>query len=302
MKTQSMRALLGGLASIAIGVSALPAGASIIAADGFNYIPSGVSLVTANGGTPLPPATVGWSSAWAADAGATVGPGLTYNYNGIPNIGIGNSVTLGDSITTAGIDRSLGDSSSAGTIWMRMLYKPGSTVEESTTFTTPFELTGGDTGFINLTRQLDPNAVNPFSLTMSGPPYDTGTESAASVPFDISSSTTHMLLFQLTINQNTGEDETLSMWLDPTAAEMGTPITLSANILEAGDYLALFSAAGYGDKIDEIVLGTSFNDVIGQLNDPVTAVPEVSAPVMMLIVSLPAIGVIWFRRRKPARA
>ena len=104
MKTQSMRALLGGLASIAIGVSALPAGASIIAADGFNYIPSGVSLVTANGGTPLPPATVGWSSAWAADAGATVGPGLTYNYNGIPNIGIGNSVTLGDSITTAGIN------------------------------------------------------------------------------------------------------------------------------------------------------------------------------------------------------
>ena len=111
-----------------------------------------------------------------------------------------------------------------------------------------------------------------------------------------------MLLFQLTINQSTGGDETLSMWLDPTATAMGTPITLSANILEGGVYLALFSAVGYGDKIDEIVLGTSLDDVTGQLNDPVTAVPEVSAPTMMLIVSLPAIGVIWLRRRKPARA
>jgi len=301
VKTLSMRNLLGRLAFIAMGVSALPAGADIIAGDGFNYIPLGASLNGANGGSVLPPGSIGWSTGWSGDAGAIVSPGLTWNY-GPPNIGIGNSVTLGDNTTVASIDRNLGNSSSAGTVWMRMLYNPGSTVEESQSYVTPFQLSGADGGFINLTRQLDPNAGSPFSLTMSGAPYDTGTESAASLPFNIGGGT-HMLVFALTVNQGVGADEMLSMYLDPTdAGGLGTPITLQANILEGGDYLAVFSASGNGDRIDELVLGASLNDVIGQLNDPVTSVPEVSGTVMMAMVGFLGGGVVWYRRRQKAVA
>ena len=73
-------------------------------------------------------------------------------------------------------------------------------------------------------------------------------------------------------------------------------------MLIADDYLALFSAYGYGDRIDELVVATGFNDVISQLNDPVTSVPEVSGPVMMLLATPLAVGAIWYRRRQNARA
>ena len=302
MRNLPVRRLFGGLALAALGLAALPAGADIIAGDGFNYIPLGASLNGANGGSVLPPGSVGWRTGWAGDAGATISPGLTYNYDGPPNIGIGNSVTLGVNAIPAGINRDLGNSSSASHVWMRMLYNPGLPLEESTSFVTPLQLGGLDGGFFNLTRQLDSNALNPFSLTMSGPPYATGIEDAFSANFNIGSGT-HMLVFELIIDQNPGGNETLSMYLDPTAAGgLGTPITLNANILEGGDYLALFAADGNGDRIDELVLGTSLNNVIGQLNDPVTSVPEVSGTVMMAMVGFLGGGVVWYRRRQKAVA
>ena len=314
MKTRRKRALLGGLALIAIGLSAMPSRADIIAADGFNYIPLGVSLDGANGGSVLPPGSVGWATPWSADATATVGAGLTYS-GYTPSLGIGNSVTLGADVGVTVTDpvtisRQLNDSSTAGnTVWMRMLYNQGVQIEESVNTATPFQLFAENNGLLNLQRTVGAGGGTGdevFSLNMTGDPVRGGT-AAASAYFDMSSGTTHMLLFKLAINQAVNENETLSMWLDPTALTEGALGTvyasISANILEGGDdYLALFLAAGYGDRIDELVIGTTFGGAISQLNDPVTAVPEVSAPVMMLIVSLPAIGVIWLRRRKPARA
>ena len=309
MKTRHKRALLGGLALIAIGLSALPSRADIIAADGFNYIPLGVSLDGANGGSVLPPGSDGWATPWSADATATVGAGLTYS-GYTPSLGIGNSVTLGAVVDKSlhdpvAISRQLNDSSTAGnTVWMRMLYNQGAHVEESVNTATPFQLFANNNGnnYLDIERTVGAGGGvgdMAFTLNMSGVNADHAT-------FDMGLGT-HMLLFKLDIDQLTDQNETLSMWLDPTTTteplEPTATASISANILEGGDdFLALFSAAGYGDRIDELVIGTTFGGAISQLNDPVTAVPEVSAPVMMLIVSLPAIGVIWLRRRKPARA
>ncbi len=312
MITLPVRRLFGGLALAALGLAALPARADIIAGDGFNYIPSGANLDGANGGTVLPPTSVGWATPWSGDATAVVGSGLSYS-GYTPSLGIGNSVTLGANvgltlIDPVGISRQLGDSSGAGnTLWMRMLYNPGVHVEESRNVATPFQLAAANNGFLNLQRDVGAGggALNEvYSLNMSG--YNSG-----STPFDFTGSgsgTTYMLLFRLDINQTDGQNETLSMWLNPTSLTAeGLPITptatVSANILQSGDdFLQLFSANGYGDTIDELVIGTTFADAIGQLTDPVTSVPEVSGTVMMAMVGFLGGGVVWYRRRQKAVA
>ena len=268
-----MRRLLGGVVLIAIGIAILPfgfatpAGADIIAADGFNYIPIGASLDGANGGAG--PSAPGWVGSWSADATATVGAGLTYS--GYGGLGIGNSVTLGDVNATAGISRSIGDSSAAGnTVWMRMLYRPGEEVEASLDSATPFQLMGANSASVfNVQRSLIGGALS-FSMNMTGDGSWGGT-ATASTNFSLTEVATHMLLFKLVINQATDQNETLSLWLDPTAttevALGAADATISANILEGGDdYLALFWADGYGDRIDEIVLATSLTGAISQLN------------------------------------
>jgi hypothetical protein len=306
-----MRPLLGGLACIALGFASLPAGADIIAADGFNYTPEGAGLDGANGGSVLLPGAPGWTTSWSADANATVGVGLTYS--GYDGLGIGNGATLGDNYTAASISRGLGDSSSAGVVWMRMLYSPGAEVEQSANTATPFQLQAANSySVLNVRRSVVGGDLS-FSLNMTGDGSWGGTDTA-SADFNLSESATHMLLWKLTINQATDQNETLSMWLDPTATKeglitdggLGDPNALiSANILQDSDgldYLALFSASGFGDRIDEIVLGTTLGDAISQLNDPITSVPEVSGPVMMLLATPLAVGAIWYRRRQSARA
>ncbi|MEI6394549.1 MAG: hypothetical protein WCT12_26010, partial [Verrucomicrobiota bacterium] len=218
MKVFLMRRLLDGVVFIVLGLATLPlglatpAGANIIAADGFNYNPIGTNLDGANGGTVA--SAPGWVVPWSADATATVGVGLTYS--GYGGLGIGNSVTLGDTNATAGISRSLGDSSAAGnTVWMRILYRPGAEVEESTDSATPFQLTGANSvSVLNVQRSLIGRALS-FSLNMTGDGTWGGivTDSA---DFNLSETSTHMLLFKLVINQATDQNETLSLWLDPT--------------------------------------------------------------------------------------
>jgi hypothetical protein len=308
-----MRPLLGGLACIALGFASLPAGADIIAADGFNYTPEGAGLDGANGGSVLLPGAPGWTTSWSADANATVGVGLTYS--GYDGLGIGNGATLGDNYTAASISRGLGDSSSAGVVWMRMLYSPGAEVEQSANTATPFQLQAANSySVLNVQRSVVGGDLS-FSLNMTGDGSWGGTDTA-SADFNVSESATHMLLWKLTINQATDQNETLSMWLDPTSlTEVGlgaANATISANILQKTvdledpdttyyDYLALFSASGFGDRVDELVIGTTLGDAISQLNDPVTSVPEVSGPVMMLLASPLAVGAIWYRRRRNAR-
>jgi len=300
------RNLLGGLTIIALGLATLPAGADIIAGDGFNYTPQDASLSGANGGSVSPPATspLGWITSWSADSTATVGVGLTYS--GYGGLGIGNSVTLGSVVSPADIGRGLGDSSSASVVWMRMLYNPGAQVALSVDTATPFQFsTANDASFLNLQRTVgavggDEDHI--YALNMSG---ITG---ATSDPFELTGSGTRMLLFKLTIDQTTlYANETLSLWVNPTSVTEdglgGATVQISANILEgADDYLAAFSAAGFGDRIDELVLGTSLGDVIGQLNDPITSVPEASGPMMMLLATPLVIGAIWYRRRQSAWA
>ena len=250
----------------------------MLAEDAFNYIPLGASLDGANGGSGSP----GWAGAWSADPTATVGTGLTYaRYGGL---GLGNAATLGvvasaAAIDPAGISRTLGDSSLAGnTLWMRMLYRPGAQVESSVNTATPFQLATANAGnFLNLQRTVgaEGGTLNEvFSLNMSGE------INADSFLFDFTGSGTHMLLFKLVINQATNENETLSLWLDPTATTEGglgtATATVSADILEAelgDDYLSLFTANGYGDQINDFVIATTFADAISRLTDPVTAVP-----------------------------
>ena len=307
MSNSFMHRLIGWLACMSLGLAALPAGASIIAEDAFNYIPLGFSLEGANGGGGSP----GWTAPWSADAAAMVSTGLTYP--GYGGLGLGNAVTLGAvasaaAIDPVGISRTIGDSSSASTLWMRMLYSPGLQVEESPNTATPFQLASANNGYtLNLQRTVGAGGGTGdrvYSLNMSG------LTEASSLAFDFTGSGlgTYMLLFRLDINQAIGGSETLSMWLNPTAAEagLGAPTaTVSENILEfmdGNDYLALFSADGYGDKINDLVIGTTFADAIGQLNDPVTSVPEVSGPVMMAMVGILGGGVVWYRRRQKAVA
>jgi hypothetical protein len=304
MRRLLIRRLLGGLACIALGYATLPARATMIAEDAFNYIPLGYSLDTANGGGGSP----GWTTEWVNfDTYATVATGLTYSgYNAPNGLGWGSAATLGDLVNFATISRTIGDPGSVGEVWMRMLYSPGAQQEESGDTVTPFQLsTANNDHFLNLQRTVgaEGGALDRvFTLNMSGANVD-------SAAFDMSLGT-HMVLFKLDINQTSGQNETLSMWLDPTAlsaGDLGTAnATIYADIMEGGDdYLALFSATGYGDRIDELVLATGltgFDDVISQLNDPVTSVPEVSGPVMMLLATPLAVGAIWYRRRQSARA
>ena len=314
-----MRTLLGGLAVIALGVSILPAGADIIAGDGFNYIPVGASLDGANGGSvasvgPPPTAPLGWNTTWSAGSTATVGPGLSYSRGTLNIAGIGNSVTLGDSSSTVEgglvIQRGLASVPITGIsdIWMRMLYVPGPVIGSSSDSAMPFDLFTAEGSEISLTRTLNMELeTSAFTLSISDPNRSAST---GDFPLDGLPGATYMFLWKLHVDPTATaptSTSTLSMWLNPATAieaELGTPlVSISANYLASGDNLANFAASGFGDRIDELVIGTTFGDaIISQLNDPVTAVPEVSAPVMMLIVSLPAIGVIWLRRRKPARA
>jgi len=292
---------------MSLGLAALPAGASIIAEDAFNYIPLGFSLDGANGGGGSP----GWTAPWSAGPATTVGTGLTYS--GYGGLGLGNAATLGVTATSADVDpgpmisRTIGDSSSANTVWMRMLYSPGAHVEESLNTATPFQLATVNNNYpLKFQRTVGAGeglGDEVFTLNMSG------LTAASSLPFDFTGSGlgTYMLLFKLDINQATDGLDTLSMWLNPTSLTEGglgaTTSTVSLNILQGGDdYLAIFSADGYGDMIDELVIGTTFADAIGQLNDPVTSVPEVSGPVMMAMVGFLGGGVVWYRRRQKAVA
>jgi hypothetical protein len=307
MKDLLIGRLLGGLASIALCFASLPAEAGMIAGDGFNYVPSGTGLDGANGGSVVPGAP-GWTFSWSADATARVGAGLTYSAYG--GLGIGNGATLGDIDTSASISRGLGDSSSSSTVWMRMLYNPGAEVEESINTATPFQLQAANSASVlNVQRTVGAGGGTgdeSFTLNMTGDGTWGGTVTDTAT-FDLIGSGTHMLLWKLTIDQSLDHNETLSMWLDPTATTEGglggAYRTVIANILEGGDdYFALFSASGLGDRIDELVIGTSLDEAISPLNDPVTAVPEPSASVIMLMVGLPAVGVAWYRRRQSARA
>jgi len=292
MKPFHSNRLLGGLAGIALALTTLPAGADIIAADAFNYTPSGASLDGANGGSGSP----GWTGPWSADATATVGTGLPYG--GYGGLGLGNGATLAGVTIPPGnaLTRGIGDSSAVvgNEVWMRVLYSPGSQVEHSPATATPFQLFTASGGFLNLQRTVGAEGEGDpiFALNMSG-------ANAGSATFDLSGSGTRMLLWKLSINQSAGANEILSMWVNPTAiteAGLGTPFaSVSANILQGGDdYLSLFSADGLGDRINDLVIGTKLSDV--------TAVPEASGPMMMLLVSLLATGVIWYRWRQTVSA
>jgi len=272
----------------------------MIAEDAFNYMPLGYSLDGASGGSGSP----GWTIPWSADATATVSAGLTYPGYGLAH---GNAVTLGDVNTLAGISRGIGNSSTATTVWMRMLYNPGS-LEESGNTATPFQLTGANSfSVLNVQRSVGDQS---YTLNMTGDGTLNGGILTDTAIFPLDGSGARMLLFELVINQATGQDETLSMWLNPTSLTEGglgpVTATISANILESvegfNDYLALFSAEGYGDQINNLVIGTTFADAIGQLNDPVTSVPEVSGTVMMAMVGFLGGGVVWYRRRQKAVA
>jgi hypothetical protein len=286
---------------MSLGFAALPAGASIIAEDAFNYIPLGFSLDTANGGS-------GWTDPytlqgvpWSAAQNATVGAGLTTTHYG--GLGIGNSATLGNSTTLADMGRVIGaPAAPVSEMWMRMLYSSGAAELESSATAFPFTLTtsSGDGYSIGLTHTLDaPSGAFTLSMTVDG--------SSLTANFDIGEGT-HMLLWNLA---NVEGVDKLSLWLDPSAIDPGdlvgtaiASVSLNGlNVLGAGgEYFADFHATGYGDMIDELVIGTTFADAIGQLNDPVTSVPEVSGPVMMAMVGLLGGGVVWYRRRHKAAA
>ena len=267
----------GCLVVLALGLWSRPAGATVLVQEHFNYTPVGIGLDGANGGSGTP----GWSSAWVATANATNGVGLT---NSTYSLGQGNSAVLGDTTTLGEMSRSISAYANATEIWMRVLYRPGSQVEESSATVAPFELFTANLGkILSLERTVVAAGSVPdptYTLNLIG-------DTVGSANFNLPGTGTRMLLFRLTVNQTAGQfvddrsgDENLALWVNPTATTtnaLPAPlVSISGDVLIesvpglADDYLAYFYASGLGDGIDEILIATTFAEAIASTADPVT--------------------------------
>jgi autotransporter-associated beta strand protein len=268
----------------------------LIADDAFNYTPLGSSLDMGDGGS------VGnnWLGPWSADVRAVAGPGLTYATYAL---GQGNGATLGDADNPGLISRELADYGAADVVWLRVLYSPGGQAALSPNTAVPFNLfsiNAGNSLVLERTVSAGGGAGDEiYALSLLGSTNDT-------VYFDLTNATTYLLLCKLTVDQATDQNETLQMWINPTAtseAGLGTAdVTLHADILGGGDdYLALFSALGYGDAIDELALGRTFAAATTPGTDPLTRLQAIwtggslvdahwSTPENWLLNSPPAAG------------
>ena len=305
MNTKQPGSRFGLLAVITAGLCASTVRADIIAGDAFNYTPVGASLAGANGGSP---SSAGWDGPNVALFGSvTVAAGL--NYTTPYGIGLGNSALVGTDSSSGQLSRDIAAHTMPTDYWIRALYSPGANDMAGETTVTPFSFQGITGGSFSVSRSPtapgDPSSmflnIEPVLTTIEGDP-PTSSQQAFSLDAG-----THMLLWHVQINPAEGVEDELQMWLDPTSTLEPASINMEGDIFGYSgldsDFLSNFTSFGAGDNIDELVIGRIFAEGIGpQTNDPLTAVPEVSAPVMMLLVSLPAVGVVWYRRRQNARA
>ena len=300
-KQLGSRAALLAVAVAVAGLWTSTVRADIIAEDAFNYIPLNASLDGANGGS-------GWATPHSAVDPATVAPGLTYAPY---NIGIGNtsqSALLGSfDAGNGGLFRDIANHTMPTDYWIRALYNPGANDAVGGTTVTPFGFLGWNSGSFSLGRVE--SASGPFSMELGMTAVANGGEVDPAVDFTLAAGI-HMLLWHLHIDTTSQGPEELTMWLDPSGGIGGAGPTawgqtffMEGDILNGNsDSLATFTSNGVGDSINQLVIGTTFADAIGQLNDPVTSVPEVSGPVMMAMVGLLGGGVVWYRRRQKAVA
>jgi hypothetical protein len=270
MKLTTDNRAWGCLVILALGLWTRPAGATVLVQEHFNYTPVGIGLDGANGGSGTP----GWSGAWVATANAANGAGLTYSSY---SLGQGNSAVLGDAATLGEMSRSISAYANATEIWMRVLYRPGIQDDESTATVAPFELFTANLGkILSLERTVE------AAGTLGDPTYTLNLigETVGSTSFNLTGTGTRMLLFRLTVNQTAGQEESLALWVDPTAntpGGLGAPLVsingdvlIESDVGLADDYLAYFSASGLGDGIDEILIATTFDEAIASTADPVT--------------------------------
>ncbi|MBI5384299.1 MAG: hypothetical protein HZA90_06385 [Verrucomicrobia bacterium] len=289
MKRKSVLRNFFGVASLAIGLGALSAGATIIVDESFNYSIGNIS--GNNGGT-------GWNTdsgqggvAWAGADSTVASPGL-----GFYGIGAGNSVTIGQAFEIGSISRDIAvQTLSSGTLWMRALYSPGTANPDpgaNPNYLFTFQMNFANGGAITVQREQD----DTFGLNTAA----AGAQGDFSLGAFLSGQNSHLLLWRLGLSTTGGD--TLDMWVDPTVTSQGALESLTPTVQLTGlnlvsgtdDYFTSFQAEGMVDKLDEIRIGNDFADV--------TPVPEVGS---FLWGGLLVAGVglrEWRRRAKMAKS
>ena len=286
------------------------ASASLIAYEGFN-LTAGNNNIAGSSGTGSSGFSTNWTTIGDANGGNILSPG--YTYSGITSAGnraqVFNASANSDSSATY-FYRTLSTpftvaANSTGTFWASFMIQgtaaavggAGATIgffsdaapTASTAMSTPGAITigsvGSNTNYRVANRALDTSG--------GGTVLTTGTNAGNQV----------FMVAKITINTNSGGNELISLWINPTTFDgtegsLGTASIASQSLSNLG--ISSISSIAFGSNyvntgsatlgLDEIRIGTTLAAV--------TAIPEPSA--FAALAGLGALGLVGLRRRRRA--
>jgi len=246
-------------------LAAAVAPGALIVEEQFN-IGTGAGEYTAgdltNQPTTIDPAK-GWSGTWATSNADAASGGLEYTPYSIGGTGGSNG-----HVSTAGTssDRAIASDTTLGTaseLWMRILWQPNSTLGPE--FFNFRRGSSSDGRIVIRRNDTLGSAGQRNDLLVDG--IAAGVGDQASDEFaTLSGGDTHLLLFKLTIDRTASMDDTVDLWVDPTAtAEAGlstATASVTANFLEGAGQISQFDFTGVNTYLlDEIAIGETFADV-----------------------------------------